>query len=1027
MKELKYNDIPGFENTNTPTQLDTFEVRAARGLKDRFIFDFSEQLNFSPYVSSIDPEDIYTYDQFYSNMAYFDSKWDVSYGIPGSATLYVKDFINKNNYPLQPAINKTQSILNEEIKSFEDSFGNSCSTGVPVWNENAAIAIGTKYPSLYGAAALPDDVNTFRSGYFEFTIKTNKQNSIIAYGSLSQNSSINNDEQTALDSSNIILNEKNGGLSEFKIFINNGKLKISYEDKYGNNKKYFDLLSNSLIADDEWHHVVINIGKPGILLENGNKNNKKFIEFWIDGTLDKKTFDFINDSQVFFPSITWLFIDPTLSIGTNGKTWMSADYDTNTDSYIGAEYTYSFKDEGRAISFAGSLNHWISGINTALEPSEIKERNRLYRGYYRDAASALVANAELLDPTIESNKKKALKLFWNNISESKNGIELDSNFSVDSYSVTNKTINSPSEIYNVDIANDKELSFLKDVRVAIKDNVFITKPGSVWLMNFEEISGSLLGISNQSNQYNQNANDSISFPNLAINSYDLTQKFTPQMSTPTVTNITFSGVSLENGDRILLTNQYNPKENGIYTFNGLDNPLTRASDANSSSKIKNAVVRIIDGYYKDTSWINYESSNSLIYSQLWMQLEEHPKKNTIGSQPIFGQKWSSITGSERFIDLEEDLDINKYDIVVFMNYPENNEDIRQYFVNYNDNEIKQKYDNFIKSIKNVAANGASIYVSSPKLAEDLGAVKHFTKITQEVEISDAQSASISPFEVSEPADRYFDTHRQNAYHVDTEIVGLTNKQTYILTDFINYIPNNSYDYEQYHAKYSYRQFGLKEGNEFIIPGLALRKIATNSKLPGFNNRKFVSDIFVVAPSNVLAGTIVTSLANNHYHGSTLVVNEYDDYATTIVIHNNQLLDGQPITGKIFINCIEDGYTFSRQEYNKAVIQVIPEEEISETIATRAWQYSTTRLNRSPKKVDIRELTEYGQTTPTLGGGGAFIQAQTNSSNGVIRSETDKNNTNHESDLYPTEVEEVYPIQEIPVLSMTWLGLQWLAE
>ena len=106
---------------------------------------------------------------------------------------------------------------------------------------------------------------------------------------------------------------------------------------------------------------------------------------------------------------------------------------------------------------------------------------------------------------------------------------------------------------------------------------------------------------------------------------------------------------------------------------------------------------------------------------------------------------------------------------------------------------------------------------------------------------------------------------------------------------------------------------------------------------------------------------------------------------------------------------------------------MPGVDTNETTATRAWQYSTTRLNRVPRKINIRALTEYGQTTPTNGGGGPLIQASSNASNGIIRSKTDSGNINYQSDLYTSEAEEIYSIQEIPVLSMTWLGLQWLAE
>jgi hypothetical protein len=249
----------------------------------------------------------------------------------------------------------------------------------------------------------------------------------------------------------------------------------------------------------------------------------------------------------------------------------------------------------------------------------------------------------------------------------------------------------------------------------------------------------------------------------------------------------------------------------------------------------------------------------------------------------------------------------------------------------------------------------------------------------------------------------------------------------VLTEAINYIPKDEYDYEQWHLKYSYRQFGLQEGNEFIIPSLALRQVATKNDLPGFrSNSRSSAKLNVVAPNNVLAGTIVTSLANNHYHGSQLSANEYDDYATTIIVHNGQQLGGTPINGKIFVNCVEDAYTMSREEYNKSVIQTVPSNDPYETNATKQWQYSTSRLNRLPRRINVKELTNYGQTTPTNGGGGPLVQAATNSSNGIIRSETDRGNKDYQSDLYPQEIEEVYPVQEIPVLSMTWLGLQWLA-
>jgi hypothetical protein len=274
------------------------------------------------------------------------------------------------------------------------------------------------------------------------------------------------------------------------------------------------------------------------------------------------------------------------------------------------------------------------------------------------------------------------------------------------------------------------------------------------------------------------------------------------------------------------------------------------------------------------------------------------------------------------------------------------------------------------------------------------------------------------------ASQYFDTHRINQYHIQNIIPGLTDKATYILTDFINYIPSDINDDEQYHAKYVNRPNGLQEGDEFFIPSLALRKISQN-KLAGYTaNKKDVKPIIAVEPENVAFGTIVAKMQNTYYNGSTATTNIHDNDVLTIALEPGEMLNSQPISGKIFVNFVEDGFTMSREDYNKATIQVVPQDDLAETSQTRMWQYSTTRLERSPK---ISGISEFGQTVPTNGGGGPLIQAPTNSSNGVLRSKTDATNSGSKSDIYATESEEKYPIQEIPVLSMTWLGLQWLAE
>lgn len=1037
MKEFKYKDINGFEDINTPNQLDNFELLSAKGLKDRYIFDFSRSLDVSGNSVIVDPTTPTTdYKYFFgwNNLTYYSNNYyTASVGNPGDCFIIKKDYNGRTN--VAPIFSKDLSI-NQDFE-------------VPFFQEDLAFYLDGRVQDALGFEGERNDIKYFRSGYIELTLKTNKQNCIVAYGSGkfstlipttsaltgAQAREISYIEEYASVNNNIAYTtEAYSELNELMLHLENGKLKLTYIDEYGNNKQSFILIGNQNIADNNWHHIVINIGKPGIIRNHGQKYNKKFIEFWIDGKLDFKTTDYINNNQIFFPIVEWLGVNPLKTFKLNNKdAWKNYDEFTNSGSsqYIGFDsplfiynnaYNGIFNNESLTEAFNGSIHTYIAGINTALSKYEIQERNRLYRGYEKNEASILEASAKIISPIINTNKKKALKLFWNNLinDNAKNGIELDNNFDVYSYSVTHKIFNSSSEVNNIDLSNNKELISLKDARVVITDNITLWNPGIISL----DHNHFLYGIAGKSKQWNMYDNSRID--SLYIDGNGDTQQ-KEQFRSSSLIDLKFSGVQLIDGDRILLTNQYNKKDNGIWIFNGFDQPLTRAEDSISASKLNNAIIRIIDGYYKDTTWLLSNNISSLNDSQEWIQLEYHPDSININSQPIYLSRWQENNKEERFIDLQQDLDISNFDFIVFMNYPETNEQIKEHFIDYNDFEIKEKYDNFIKSLKTVIANGANLYVSSPRLATDLGIVKNFTEVPQLLQESDAASASLSPFELTESSERYFDTHRNNKYNVATVISGLTNKETYILTDFINFTPETQYDFDQYHAKYSYRQFGLQQGNEFIIPGTALRKITENENLPGYkNNQHGTKPLMAVEPSNILAGTVVTKLANNYYNGSTITTNPYDDYATTIVVHNGQLLGGTPINGKIFVNCVEDGYTFSREEYNKAVIQVLPQTDINETVATRAWQYSTTRLDRKPQRLNISGLSLYGQTIPTNGGGGAFIQAPSNSSYGVIRSETDKGNIDYQSDLYPTEEEEIYPLQEIPVLSMTWLGLQWLA-
>ncbi len=995
---------------NTYNQYDQFEVLSSANIKNKYLFDFAHSAqNENGTDSSL---------WMIRNQINRKTNMTTVVGDNGSRPVIIGNPTATNVYgPLYNGIPLAGTMLSGTAFTTPMQYetDNGGERNVPLMREDTLVYLGgVDYAGL---------ATSYRSGYIELGLKTNKQNCIIGYGSAIM------DMSPVVDSSVVTL-DKNfesseignignkyytadtvlSNINQLTVNIKNGKLNINYLDSYGTNATSFDFTSNTTIADNQWHHIVINLTRPGVALDNDTVSNEKSIEFWIDGKLDKRTVDFINNEQVFFPEITWLGANPKKLFNEQFDQRFYQGFNSQDENLLAANqkistvFNGSWRDEAVVDAFNGLIRNFAHGINFPLNKFEIQERYKFWNYDELPFRDSMVGTAQMPNPTVSVNKKRALKLYWNNI-PLKHGIELDDNFIVESYSITHKNKNSVTETYNLDLAKRQAFTSITDVRVAVVDNVLTWSPGNISPQNYlptllnTNRTGTVQGDANHISQYSN---------------FD-----------GSLLGMTFSGVELNNGDRVLLTNQINNRENGIWIFNGLQTPMTRANDADSAIKISNAVVYVTEGTNAQTYWSLETNINSFKDKQKWVKLESKPD-TTIYSQPLFTGRWTDNVGLNRFINLQSDLTLGNYDLIVFMNYPEDLTELKETFAN---EDVTKLYKDFVASIKQSVIDGASLYVSSPMLAVDLKIVNHFYEIPQLLETSDAQSASINPFQPGEPATKYFDTHRNNQYQLATPVTGLTNKNTYLLTDFINYIPDDAYEYEQYHAKYAQRTTGIQEGNVWFIPGLALTKFTENENLPGVrdNYRGTKPMLAPEVPMDIVSGTVITKLANSYYNGSTVTNNTYDDYATTIAVLPGQTLGGSTIAGKVFVNVIEDGYTFSRADYNKAHIQVLPQTDVNETTNTRLWQYSTNRLNRVSDRNNVKLLTEHGQTIPTVGGGGGFIQASSNASSGIIRSKSDSGNEDYQSDYYPKPEEEIYSLQEIPVYSMTWLGLQWLAE
>jgi len=796
----------------------------------------------------------------------------------------------------------------------------------------------------------------------------------------------------------------------FNVDIVNGKVVVSYEVLYGATRKLITLTGNKNIVDDEWHHVVINRPSEFTKTIAGTEFGELgSLEIWIDGSLDNRTYEITSRDLLPTP---YILFNNIRNVGVR-----YAPGHSSLSNAPGQEIdrpSFDYISYAESTAYQGFVRDYVFYQTFALNEHEINLHHTYSLLENNDTGRILKANdfkvsANMITPTVSSNKTKVLKLYWNDLinNEEKmlDGFELDDNYNVFSYSVTKKNLISPSETFNLNLVDEaNERSFFQDVKSAVNENVFVLRPGMVittgGVQNHFDIAGTKV--------FTDITNPQPLFENYV--DFAAGGWF--------VNNLQYGGVALQPGDRVLLFGQNHPNENGIYVYAGPDKPMRKDFNI-SAQEYKNGHVYVEEGKYAGKTFVQLDDvTHTRKSKQTWREIDTESALSTINAYPIHTSFWVDEVGNPRFIDINNDIE-EDFDLIVFMNYPNENSAIAKSFPSKPESYNKDKYESFVNSLKASVNNGKKLYVSNAELAVDLGIVSKYQKVSQlHNETGDAQSASISPFESGEPAENYFNTHRNMKYKFCNPNTGVGNKETYIMSDFVTYSPDRVNS--DYHIKYNYRQFGLLEGDEFYIPGLTTLPETLNESLPGYRfNQKGIKDLIVFNFNDILMGQCVTRLANTIYDGDDAVTNPFNDFVTSIAVNYG--------SGKIFVNCVEDTYAFSREDYNKAIIQNVQIGQNSETATTAAWQYSTLRLSKA-NIYNFSDVTNLiGQTTPTDGGGGPAVQAQSHASNGMIRNIINKDDLRYQSDLYYGFEEEAFETTKIPVLSMTWLGLQWLAE
>ena len=260
----------------------------------------------------------------------------------------------------------------------------------------------------------------------------------------------------------------------------------------------------------------------------------------------------------------------------------------------------------------------------------------------------------------------------------------------------------------------------------------------------------------------------------------------------------------------------------------------------------------------------------------------------------------NITGSPRYLDLMNDIDISKFDAIFFKNYPEQTEELDEYVREelsdtYFNIKEKTLHENFLKSLRAAVDTGISLFITNAQLAIDLGIIDRVEEVSDLCEndfddTDDFVQNRLSGTSISQSG-TYVDTWRNNRLRIVNTFEDITNYPTYLWRDWMYFKNTDELDFGGANRPYISlldRPNGLQVGDEFIISDA---------------NRQ--PTLYQAVPfENVKAGIIIAAFSNQVRRSDTLSDNPYRNYATCIALPAGTILNGKATGGKIFVNFTE---------------------------------------------------------------------------------------------------------------------------
>lgn len=382
--------------------------------------------------------------------------------------------------------------------------------------------------------------------------------------------------------------------------------------------------------------------------------------------------------------------------------------------------------------------------------------------------------------------------------------------------------------------------------------------------------------------------------------------------------------------------------------------------------------------------------------------------------PLAGPYRDVVTDLPRLINLQDDIDLDEIDVIMFRNWPDEGAEL-EVFANrgYEPSAI----DDFLASVKQAVVDGKGLEVTNINLAFRLGLIGGaqpipmlYDKKTGSFGERDLRGDAVSPFPAG--GEIMLDLHANNWHRVTAQVPNLTDIDSeYIAEVFSTY--NDGLDGRVTNNwGYKLEQGPLAIGMEIMDPVVFWNRIKTFIQEGAETEWVWDKYVWAVTPNGLLAGTAVYKFNNKMWSGNTEVDNPYKDFIGAAVVQPGDVWGGVRIAGKVFMNFAEAPIAATRTgAMTRQIVPAnsqLPNPNDHETEEMREWDYSYTRIL-------------YSAT------GGAGANQQFELVQGTDGSLTYRITGGRNGAVVGVNITEKYETEQVLVLSWAMRGLAWLAN